>query len=208
MPGLMIDLAEFALDGSLTDDVATARFPFLPADEVSIGLAAARSTNGIDDDLRPFLEARAETAAAMWSAHDGSVRRAITGAVDALASATQPLAVSYRALALPDEMPARLHHLLTGLRYERLGAHVEACDRAGLERDDAEVLSAAWATQWVDDAPERLTDLGLLDADGGITADGRELRDRIESETDAGCESMWASIADLDGWISALSALR
>ena len=188
-PGVAIDLAEFVLAGSLTDDVALARFPFLPPNTVIDGLSAVRAVGPIAPDLQSFLDTRAETAAVMWP-DIASIERATIGAIEALGAAVRPLAVAYRALPLPDRPPMRLHHLLTGLRYERLGAHVQACDRAGLTRPGAVALSTAWSGEG-----------------GPISAAERELRNRIEVETETGCEPMWSAVTDLDGWLDGLAML-
>ena len=165
-----------------------------------------RSVDSIEPDLRQFLDARAETAADRWAKRDDNVERAIAGAVEAFGAAVQPLAVAFRALRLPDARPMQLHHLLTGLRYERLGAHVAACDRAGLTRPGAVGLSTAWSGSDVAEHPDALVEHGLFDT-AGITTAGRMLRDRIEAETEAGCEAMWSGVADVDGWTTALDTL-
>ena len=206
-PGIVVDLAEFVLADALTPEVAVWRYPFLPDGVVAESIGAMPSTGVLRTDLPAFLDARAEVAASMWGVHGDLVETAIAGATTALAAAARPLAIAARSLPEPDDRCLRLHHLLTGLRYERLGAHVEACDAAGLRRSDAVVLTKAWSGERLDDRPTQLTDLGLLDADRSLTAAGRRVRDRIEAATEAGCEPMWAAVPDRAGWVSVLAEL-
>jgi hypothetical protein len=207
MPGIVIDLAEFIVADALTDDVVRGRYPFLPTDVIAASLDRRPPDDLLMPQLQSILRTRAATADELWGSSCDEVAAALVGASAALTASSQPLAVAYRSLPSPDGAAARVHHLLTGLRYERLAAHVAACDAAGLRGADSVVLTKVWSGEPLDDRPTRLVDEGLVDASGAITDAGRSARDRIEAETDAACIPMWRAIEDPMAWRLALERL-
>ncbi|WP_086843695.1 SCO6745 family protein [Amycolatopsis kentuckyensis] len=119
-------------------------------------------------------------------------------AVDACEFGGRPLAAAWAAVPKPADPPARLWLAATILREHRGDGHVLAAVRAGLTGLETTlthigdgVLARAdiqphrgWSdTQW-DAAVDRLRARGLLDADGVLTAAGRDLRRGIEDDTD------------------------
>ncbi|MGC8474342.1 MAG: helix-turn-helix domain-containing protein [Candidatus Dormibacteria bacterium] len=102
--------------------------------------------------------------------------------------------------ALPRTGDRQLDFLLDSmaLREERSHLHFQAGEEAGWSDLDLMLVTAAWqgrsplkvAAQfrWPDDAAqsalEGLAARGLMDLEGGLTAQGREERDRLERETD------------------------
>ena len=206
MPGVAIDLAEFVVGGTLTSSIAEARFPFVPADQLATALDALPVGAAFAGDLERIIDLISETARALWRDSD-AVGAAATGAAEALDAATRPLVTAYQSLPVPADPPHRLHHLLTGLRYACLDAHVAGCDYAGMSRADAVALTAAWSGDDLDDWPTTLVDRGLLDDARRLTDVGQRCRDDIEAATDAACEPMWAAVTDLDGWVDGLRRL-
>lgn len=111
----------------------------------------------------------------------------------------RPLFAANLALPWPDEPLAALWHAATLLREQRGDAHVAVLAAAGISGRESNVLHAAAGriprdyiarTRDYDDAAwrhheRRLAERGLLDGDGTLTAAGRELKARIESDTDA-----------------------
>ncbi len=207
MPGVVIDLAEFILADALTDEVVRWRYPFLPPDVVTASLARRPVDDVLEPQLRSVLAARSATADELWQHVGEQLAVVLAGASAALDAARRPLACALRALSPPATDAARTHHVLTGLRYERLGAHAAACADAGLTWADAVALTLAWSGAPLDDRPQTLVDRGLVAADGAITRQGRSLRDRIEARTDAACEPMARAIDDLASWTDAMTLL-
>lgn len=119
-------------------------------------------------------------------------------AVDACAFDGRPLAAAWAAVPASEDPLARLWLAATILREHRGDGHVLAAVHAGLgglettlTHIGAGVISRAdiqphrgWPDAEWDAAADRLRARGILDADGGLTAAGRELRRRIEDDTD------------------------
>ena len=111
----------------------------------------------------------------------------------------RPLFAANLALPWPDDPLAALWHATTLLREQRGDAHVSVLAAEGISGRESNVLHAAAGnvardyiarTRDYDETAwrhheQRLADRGLLDDDGALTAAGRELKDHIESRTDA-----------------------
>jgi hypothetical protein len=122
----------------------------------------------------------------------------------------RPLFAANRALPWPDNPLAALWHATTLLREQRGDAHVAVLTAAGISGRESNVIHAAadWVprdyiagTRDYDDTEwrhheERLAERGLLNDDGSLTAAGRELKDHIESSTDALGLSALAALSD------------
>lgn len=149
--------------------------------------------------------ARATAAAAtLRSAAPGidEVAGEVAGLLDAAIAAADPIArplfAANRELALPDDPVAALWQRCTTLREHRGDGHVAALAAARLRGLEAHVLIAAdhgsdpvdlqrtrgWTAEDWASAVAALADRGLLDADGSLTAAGRDLRQRVEATTD------------------------
>lgn len=125
-------------------------------------------------------------------------------------TAGRALAAANAALDWPDAPHLVLWHAQTILREQRGDGHVAALLTAGL--DPAETLVAfavgtgldatwlrerrGWSEQEWDAAAGRLADRGLLDAGGGLTPAGEELRRDVEARTDALADVPWAVLGD------------
>ncbi len=110
----------------------------------------------------------------------------------------RPLYAGLRSIPVPDEPLAKLWHAATLLREHRGDGHNAALVAAGIGGQEAHVLAALamglTPTEYgrLDPlTPEQLAAVvdglrtrGLVDADGGFTVAGRELKDHIEAVTD------------------------
>jgi hypothetical protein len=128
----------------------------------------------------------------------GEASRLVLRAALACDPAERPLFGANLELDWPDDPLAALWHGATLLREHRGDGHVVALVHAELDGTEAHVARIAgsgdpvgsiqpyrgWSAQDWDDAAERLRKRRLLDAQGHLTAAGRELRDRIEADTD------------------------
>jgi hypothetical protein len=200
---LLNDVAEFLLEGRLTEEWAIRRFRYMDAADVMGGLDSLRSGGQIvlaDDGYRAvprlagFLEwllaSRAEAAAHQWSSVTADVEELeglLAPVLAGLDTEEFPLAASHRLLSDPEEPELRLHQHLTTLRFVRADAHGDAWSAAGLTAADAMALNALWKGGAL---PPNASADGL--PAGGwatpdpwrITAAGVALRDQIEVETD------------------------
>ena len=120
----------------------------------------------------------------------------------------RPLYAGHADLPWPEEPLLQLWHAATLLREHRGDGHIAALLHAGLSGLEALITHsatgrgftevAAKATRgWTDEqwaaACAALADRGLLD-DAGLTAEGEELRSRIEMHTDALAADPWLSL--------------
>jgi hypothetical protein len=152
-----------------------------------------------------YLDARVECAAqALRSAVPGIEAFAnrhnppLAAMVEDAPALARPLFAANRPLCDRADPVQRLWQLTTALREFRGDAHVAALAGHDLDAPEALVLTAATGRVqagtirtergWTEDewaaAVDRLRGRGLLDAAGGVTLPGRELRDRVEDATD------------------------
>ncbi|MDX3192182.1 hypothetical protein PV458_27550 [Streptomyces sp. MN03-5084-2B] len=136
--------------------------------------------------LRPVAGDVSELSALLWRA------------VDASEFGGRPLAAAWAAVPKPADPLARLWLAATILREHRGDGHVLAAVHAGLSGLETTlthigdgVLARAdiqphrgWSDAQWDAAVDRLRARGILGADGVLTEAGRELRRRIEADTD------------------------
>jgi Helix-turn-helix family len=154
---------------------------------------AALRRYGIDSDENIALAAELAGRAAREAPVDG-----------------RPLFAANLALPWPEDPLAALWHATTLLREHRGDAHVAVLVAAGVSGRESNVLHAAAGgvprdyiarTRDYDEAAwrrheQRLAERGLLDGDGSLTAAGRELKDHIESTTDALASSALDALGD------------
>lgn len=157
---------------------------------------------GVDAALRKFVPdavGSAEIAEAAKLARTASAGCVLAG---------RPLAAANAALPLPDEPHLALWQTLGTLREFRGDGHVAALLAAGL--DAVETLVTATAAgieerasiqprrEWTDAdwtaAQQRLTERGLLDSEGALTADGTALRRAVEDSTDRLALAPWQEL--------------
>ncbi|MEU6586969.1 hypothetical protein [Nocardia sp. NPDC046763] len=133
-------------------------------------------------------------------------------------AAGRPLFAANRDLPVPDDSVHALWQAVTALREHRGDGHVACLLSEGIDGCEAHVLfSASTGTSaqlWRDNrgwsetdwkaARERLTDRGLLNADG-ITEAGRALRAHIEARTDALAMTAYRGVPGILETLSALT---
>jgi hypothetical protein len=127
-------------------------------------------------------------------------------ACDALTPEGRPLYAGHADLGWPGEPLLDLWHAATLLREHRGDGHIAALLHADLNGLEALItytatgrgftLAAAKATRgWSDEEwtaeSAALVERGLLDDDGGLTAEGKDLRARVEAETDVLSADPW-----------------
>ncbi|MBR8642039.1 hypothetical protein KEF29_28755 [Streptomyces tuirus] len=128
-------------------------------------------------------------------------------AAEAADPAGRPLAAANAALDWPQAPHLQLWHAATVLREHRGDGHLAALLMAGLDPVESLVSFAAigaasverfesrgWSSREWAAGRDRLAARGLLDADGTATAAGRDLRHRVERDTDRLAAGPWQSL--------------
>lgn len=164
---------------------------------------AARGRS-VDAALRRLLGPKVESAEVAEAAE--LAREAALAAP----TAGRPLAAANAALDWPAEPHLVLWHAQTLLRESRGDSHVAALVSAGLDPCEALVTFAAdgrvdadalrdrrgWSSEEWAGASNRLVERGLLDAAGGLTAEGAALRTWVEDRTDLAAWPPWAALGE------------
>ncbi|MFJ6519419.1 hypothetical protein ACIQJ4_14390 [Streptomyces filamentosus] len=130
-------------------------------------------------------------------------------AAEAADTAGRPLAAAHAELPWADEPHLVLWQAATLLREHRGDGHLAALLGAGLDPAEALVSFAAigaapeavfasrgWTAEEWEAARDRLAVRGLVDADGGATPAGRELRAGVERRTDELAAAPWAALGE------------
>lgn len=163
------------------------------------------------------LSVREQAAAAALRRYGVTDTATVGVAADLLATAAvagdlggHPMYAANRALPWPAEPVTKLWHATTLLREHRGDAHIAVLTAHGISGRESNVLHAAagrvstafiMRSRAYDEAEwERcqrsLQRRGLLDAQGGPTASGRALKDRIEAGTDELALRIWDGLDD------------
>ncbi|WCO65691.1 hypothetical protein PO878_14395 [Iamia majanohamensis] len=124
----------------------------------------------------------------------------------------RPLFAAHAGLPWPEEPHLVLFHAITLLREHRGDGHVAALTLENLDNGEVLVTHAASESMGLPESilqltrgfsddewaavKDRLRTRGILDADGALTAEGKELRQRIEDRTDAAALPPWACLGD------------
>jgi hypothetical protein len=123
----------------------------------------------------------------------------------------RPLYAAYAGLDWPDAPHLVMWHALSLLREHRGDGHIWALGAAGLSGIEALVTHTAtgqgfvpefarrsrgWSQEEWDAAIDGLAGRGLLDGDGGLTSAGRDLRSRVEEETDRLAAPPWLRLGE------------
>jgi hypothetical protein len=199
--------------GQVVPEVVTAIFyNFAPA-RVAKALPAAWQIAGPEEALR----VRLDTAVAVLRRYGLDADENVTTAAELLGKAAKsaplcgrPLFAANRALPWPEDPLAALWHATTLLREQRGDTHTAVLSAAGVTGRECNVLHAASGaiprdyiarTRDYDDEEWRLREQqlaarGLLDDDGSLSAAGRELKDHVESTTDALSLSVFDALND------------
>ncbi|MGO9035545.1 SCO6745 family protein [Mycobacterium sp.] len=199
--------------GMVPPEVVTAIFYNFAPERVAKALPAAWQIAGPE----AALQARQDSAVAALRRYGIESDENVSTAAELAARAVQqapldgrPLFAANRALAWPDDPLAALWQAATLLREHRGDAHIAVLSAAGVSGRECNVLQAAAGliprdyiarTRDYDDATwrhheEQLAERGLLNDDGTLTEAGRELKDAIESTTDALALSALDALSD------------
>ena len=199
--------------GEVAPEVVTAIFYNFAPERVAKALPAAWQIAGPEAALR----ARQESAVAALRRYGLDADENVTAAAELAGKAVRqapldgrPLFAANRALPWPDDPLAALWHAATLLREHRGDAHIAVLSAGGVSGRECNVLQAAAGrvpreyiarTRDYDDAEwrhheQQLAERGLLDGGGTLTAEGRELKDAIESTTDALVLSVLDALSD------------
>ena len=199
--------------GAVPPEVVTAIFyNFAPA-RVAKALPAAWEIAGPDKALRVRLDTAVAVLRRYGLENDENVTTAAGLAGKVVRSAPlcgRPLFAANRALPWPDDPLAALWQATTLLREHRGDTHTAVLSAAGVTGRECNVLHAASgaiprdyiaATRDYDDeewqlCEQQLAARGLLADDGTLTPAGRELKDHIESTTDALSVSLLDVLSD------------
>jgi hypothetical protein len=188
--------------GHVAPEVVTAIFYNFAPERVAKALPAAWEIAGPE----AALQARREAAVAALRRYGIEADENVTVASELAGKAARqapldgrPLFAANLALPWPDDPLAALWHAATLLREHRGDVHNAVLSAAGVSGRECNVLhTAAGAVpreymaraRDYDDASwrhheQQLAQRGLLNDDGSLTAAGQELKDHIESTTDA-----------------------
>jgi hypothetical protein len=199
--------------GMVPPEVVTAIFYNFAPERVAKALPAAWQIAGPE----AALQARQDSAVAALRRYGLTVDENVTAAAELAVRAVhqapldgRPLFAANRALPWPDDPLAALWQAATLLREHRGDAHIAVLSAAGVSGRECNVLQAAAGliprdyiarTRDYDDATwrhheEQLAERGLLNDDGTLTEAGRELKDAIESTTDALALSALDALSD------------
>jgi len=188
--------------GQVPTEVVTAIFYNFAPERVAKALPAAWQIAGPEVALRTRLDTAVAVLRRYGIKDDENVTTAAELAGRAARNAPldgHPLFAANLALPWPDDPLAALWQATTLLREHRGDTHVAVLNAAGIRGRECNVFHAATRgipreyiarTRDYDDESwhaheQQLAKRGLLDDDGSVTAAGRELKDHIESTTDA-----------------------
>jgi hypothetical protein len=186
--------------GIVATEVVTATFYNFTPERVAKALPAAWQVASPTDALR-VREESAVAALRRYGVTDDDARVAADLAGKAARNAPldgRPLFAANMALDWPDEPLRRLWHAVTLLREHRGDGHVAVLATLGVSGRESNVLHAAAgrvpkqmimrSRDYDDDQwghyQQRLARRGLFDANGALTDEGRDLKQRIEDTTD------------------------
>jgi hypothetical protein len=199
--------------GKACPEVVTAIFYNFAPQRVAKALPAAWEIAGPEAALRARQESSVAALRRYGLGADENVAAAAELAGKAARQAPldgRPLFAANRALPWPDDPLAALWHATTLLREQRGDTHIAVLAAAGISGRECNVLhTAAGAVprdymavaRDYDEAAwrhheQQLAERGLLNDDGSITAAGQELKDTIESTTDALALSALDALSD------------
>src|SRR6201997_2900407 len=199
--------------GIVPREVVAAIFYNFARERVAKALPAAWEIAGPEAALRARQDSAVAALRRYGITADENVRVAAELAGRAARQApldARPLFAANLPLPWPEDPLAALWHAATLLREQRGDAHVAVLAAAGVSGRESNVLHAAAGridrdyiarARDYDEAAwrhheERLAERGLLNRDGALSADGRELKDRIESNTDTLALSALEALSD------------
>ncbi|MFB6722302.1 MarR family transcriptional regulator [Kribbella sp. NPDC056345] len=197
VPAAVVDAIFYNFAPGMADEFYTGVWDITTPSE-----ALAAREAGCVAALRRILGPLADSPAIARAA-DLALRLALSAPVEG-----RPLYAGLRSIAVPSEPLARLWHAATLLREHRGDGHNAALVAAGIDGQEAHVFAALdggmkpreygrldpLTDAELETVVSRLRDRGLVDSSDGFTAAGRELKDRIEAQTDAAAAPAYASL--------------
>jgi hypothetical protein len=182
---------------------------------------AGRAACSRDDILSTRFQATTASLSGVLDGVDvsGAAARLRDAAVG-LDQSGRPLYAGLAEIPLSDDPVEMLWRSAEMIREHRGDSHIAACVAEGLDPIAMSILTELWvgfslgeysgSRGWLPEAiaasADRLRASGLLDGDQ-LSADGRELRDRIEDDTDRAQDQMVAALGeDVDGLIADLAS--
>ncbi|MET9687149.1 hypothetical protein ABZY81_01535 [Streptomyces sp. NPDC006514] len=174
-------------------DLLTRHLPAVWGTATPEQVLAAR-LRAADSTLRRLLGTETVESAEMAEAADLAML-----ATEGCTRHARTLYAAHADLPVPEAPHLRLWHATTLLREHRGDGHLAALLLAGLDPVEALVSHTAtgrgmtakwikairgWEQPDLDAATERLRARGILDADGGLTDEGKAVRERLEADTD------------------------
>ncbi|WP_156297169.1 SCO6745 family protein [Mycobacterium paragordonae] len=188
--------------GAVPPEVVTAVFYNFAPGRVAKSLPAAWEIAGPEEALRARQHATVAALHRCGVTEDENLCTAAELAVRAARMAPvdgRALFAANVALPVPSDPVAALWHATTLLREHRGDGHVAALVAAGISGRESNVFHTAASavseefmkrSRHYDDneweaCRQSLADRGLLDSGGALTPDGRELKDQLETTTDA-----------------------
>ena len=168
------------------------------------------ATERIKPFLTALIDARDDTAIWLVGDHPELVDRLNATCQRVSVNAPGELLDYSRHVIEPEHPSARLLHRLMKVRYVRHQCHMDAWRAAGLEADHMPAFTALWNGDDVEPSPELdvLIERGLATAGPALTDDGREMRDRIESETNTCAQAVFDRFLTTDEQSAFLSDLQ
>jgi len=212
VPAAVVDAIFYNFAPGMADEFYTGVW-----DITTPAAALAAREAGCVAALRRILGPLADTPAIARAA-DLALRLAMSAPVEG-----RPLYAGLRSIAVPAEPVARLWHAATLLREHRGDGHNAALVAAGIDGQEAHVLAALdggmkpreygrldpLTDAQLEAVVEGLRARGLVDSGYSFTVAGRELKDRIEAQTDAAAAPAYASLTaeELEQFVADLQPL-
>lgn len=211
---LLPTFSDFLLDGLLTRQVALLRMRYRPEDDIrerledleKRGLITQTNTGfTATEQLRPLLKAMrsalADVAQSVWENNevDISVVTETARLLSEKVTDDHVVAKAQSQLRPPLDRYSLLEQRLVTLRFIRQHEHAESWLAEGLSAPEIVLMTALWrdAEGEIDEAAmESLRNLGYAKKSDPptLTATGKKLRQKIEDETNARSEPMFADL--------------
>lgn len=208
--------ARAACMGRVTGPVAAAAFGVFPEPRVARAIDTAWRLTTPEELLAARLEGTTVAIGRLTQAVDSELVAAadqLDGGLGTAPIAGRPLFAGLRSLPVPDDPAGRWWRLCDQYREHRMDVHVAAFAGLGLDGCEACLLNdvrqglgvgtyvytRGWTEDQVGAAARRLAERGLI-VGNGLTDEGRDVRESLESATDAGQSAVVDAMGDLDAF--------
>jgi hypothetical protein len=167
------------------------------------------------DLLRALMDARGETAIAAFGDQNDTIDEVLDTCQILSIDAEGALLDYTRHVPEPGHRGARLLHRLMKVRYVRHHCHMVAWESAGLLPTEMPPLTSLWNGETTDpsEALSLLVNKGLATSppDSTLTDTGRDVRDKIELDTNTGTQAAFDAAATTqtqNRFLAALASLE